>query len=143
MIKGKAYLEAMQPLMEAREERLCRVRTLPVIDHARFGGPTATGFGTPGSLILFLCRSREGMQDALGALQRGETAMKGLLARVNRQMDRLEPGPVDDVVRSAARSESFASLTYGGVTILDPIWLPTGLDLTVVAIPYSGGPSAS
>ncbi len=116
-----------------------RVQPLPVIDHARFGGPTATGFGTPGSLILFLCRTRDDMSNALRTLAGGETAMKGLMARVSKQMDRLRPGTVDDVARAAARSESIAALTYGGAPVVDPIWLPQGLDLTVVAIPYSGG----
>ena len=75
MVKGKAYVEALQPLMQARQERLRRVQPLPVIDHARFGGPTATGFGTPGSLILFLCRTRDDMSNALRTLAGGETAM--------------------------------------------------------------------
>jgi hypothetical protein len=134
-----SYVETFQPLMDLRQSRLRRVSTLPVIDHAKFGGPTATGFGTPGSVILFMGRSPEQSKEAMGALKKGEAAMKELLARISGQMDRLHPGDVNDVIRSLPRQPVVAALTYAGAPIVDPIWLPQGLDLTVVAIPYSGG----
>jgi hypothetical protein len=134
-----SYAETFQPLAELRQSRLRRVRTLPVIDHARFGGPMKTGFGTPGSLILFMGRTPEESKEATQALKKGEAAMKELLARISAQMDRLPIGNVEEVVRAAVREPVLAALSYGGVPILDPIWLPHGLDLTVVAIPYSGG----
>ena len=134
-----SYLEKFQPLIDLRASRLRRVRTLPVIDHAKFGGPTTTGFGTPGSVILFMGRSPEQSKVAMGALKKGKAAMKELLARIGGQMDQLRPGGLDDVIRSLPKQPVIAALTYAGATILDPIWLPRGLDLTVVAIPYSGG----
>ncbi|HEX7254172.1 MAG TPA: hypothetical protein VF376_14935 [Thermoanaerobaculia bacterium] len=134
-----SYAETFQPLVELRQSRLRRVRTLPVIDHARFGGPTKTGFGTPGSLIFFMGKSPEETKKAKEALKEGEAAMKQLLARISAQRDRLHPGSLENVVRSAVKQPVLGALSYSGVPILDPIWLPRGLDLTMVAIPYSGG----
>jgi hypothetical protein len=139
MMEATSYVDTFRPLMELRQSRLRRIRPLPVIDHARFGGPTRTGFGTPGSLILFMARSPEHTKEAMAALKSGKAAMKKLIRRISDQMDQLRPGGLDQVIRSLAQQPVVASLTYAGAPILDPIWLPQGLDMTAIAIPYSGG----
>jgi hypothetical protein len=139
MMEAASYVDTFRPLMELRESRLRRIRPLPIIDHARFGGPARTGFGTPGSLILFMARSPEHTKEAMAALKSGKAAMKKLVQRISDQMDQLRPGGLDKVIRSLASQPVIASLTYAGAPILDPIWLPQGLDMTAIAIPYSGG----
>jgi hypothetical protein len=139
MTEADSYVETFRPLMELRQSRLRRIRPLPVIDHAKFGGPMKTGFGTPGSLILFMGRSPEQTKEAMAALKSGKAAMKTLVQRISDQMDQLRPGGLDEVIRSLPAEPIVASLSYAGAPILDPIWLPRGLDMTVIAIPYSGG----
>ena len=127
------------PLLAEKQSRITRTRALKVVDHAKFGGPEKTGFGSPGSVILFLGRSSKETRQALAALKKGPVAMQKLLKRISDEMDALKPGTPADVLDAAKKEPVLAALNYGGVPLADPIWLPKGLEMTVVAAPYTGG----
>jgi len=139
MISSKDYMDAIRPLVVERQARVRRTRTLEVLDHAKFGGPAKTAFGSLGSMILFLARTEQRLDEAKRALKSGAPAMKKLMAQVESEMSPLKPRSFDEAIEIASRETSFGALTYGGTSIVDPLFLPAGLDLTVIGIPYSGG----
>jgi len=86
MIKAKEYVEAMRPLMAARESRLRRTRPIAVFDHAKFGGPDKTGFGAPGSLNVFVARTAKRLREVQKALDAGRAGMKKLIAQIDNEL---------------------------------------------------------
>jgi hypothetical protein len=139
MINTADYFAALGPLAVARQERFRRTQSLEVADHAKFGGPDKTHFGSLGSLIVFIARDAARLQQVKAALKGGAAAMQRVVAEIDAQVSALKPGPVDAVIRQVATGPAFGSLTYGGATMADPIFLPPGLDLAVFMAPYNGG----
>ncbi len=139
MIQSRDYVEALRPLAGARQRRFRRTRRIEVVDHARYGGPEKTGFGSYGSLIIFVGRDAGRVREAKSALKAGEAGMQRLVAGIDAQMSALKPGTVDSVIEQVASAPVFGAITYGGATVADPVFLPPGLDLTAFMVPYSGG----
>ncbi len=139
MIKTSEYVEALRPLIEARQTRFRRTQSIEVVDHKKFGGPEKTALGRPGSLIVFVARDKERLDEAKGALKAGQAETQRMVDRIGKQMNALKPGPIDAVTQEVAKTSAFGALTYAGATIADPIFLPASLDLTAFVVPYSGG----
>lgn len=139
MINATDYVQALRPLITARQTRFRRTRSIEVLDHAKFGGPEKTDFGVPGSLIVFVARDEEHLGQAKSALKGGKAAIQQMVAGIDKQMNALQPRSIDDVAAGVAKSPAFGALSYAGATIADPVFLPDGLDLTVFIAPYAGG----
>jgi|GEM_PF-4975093 len=138
MLETKDYLEAMKPLTEARESRLRRVRDVAVISHDEFGGPDKTGIGNDGTILFFLARNRRTLDAALESMRRGPQETQAMIKGIERTMAKLKPRPLPEVLARLSK-QNFGALTYGGCTLIDPLFLPEGMDLTIVNIPYAGG----
>lgn len=140
MITGEELQIALQPLNDVRQTRIRRVLPIQVVDQAKFGGPAKTGIGNEGTVIIVLSRNAKVHDAAMEAIAEGGSASQKFIQKLGNQLSKLTPPTsVEEYLKTIKKGVPVGAITYCGCTLVDPIWLPAGLDTTLLVFPYNGG----
>jgi len=117
---------------EAREIRLTKLETL----ENRLGEK----FHIPGSIIVFVGRHGTPALASVRKAMSGDAAsFEAVSESIKKQYQNGKQMGLDELAKVAVASPVFADLRYAGVTLNTGIFLPQGVDLAPVVLPYNGG----
>jgi hypothetical protein len=119
--------------MAARESCLRRIRPIEVFDH-----PDRPEFGTPGSIHVLLARSEKVLNEARSTLEAGHLGFENLVTQMNQRTDAREFQSLEAMIEASSEEPSIVGLSYDGLPVADPLFLPKSLALTLLPIPYHG-----
>jgi hypothetical protein len=121
---------------EAREIRLTKLETL----ENRLGDK----FHIPGSIIVFVGRHGTPALATVRKAMSGDAAsFEAVSGTIRKQFQNGKQMGLEDLAKTAVASPVFADLRYAGVTLNTGIFLPQGVDLAPIVLPYNGGELAA
>jgi len=132
--------DLLWPALEEAEKRPIRLSKIPVISNT---APKATGpstFGATGTLTVFVGKKGSGAIDQVrAAIAGGNPATTKLRDRLQKQYSKLPPGSSETLVQQIVKATVFADIRYGGATLNSGVFVPKGVDVAVIVLPYNGG----
>lgn len=120
--------------------RPLRVRKLQVVDYKPHSRRPEEQLALPGTITVLMARHGNKLfADIAGAVKAGSGREGELAKQVYRQYKDRKTVPLDEAVKVAREQPSFADLRYGGGTLVQNLFVPEGLDVVLVVLPYNGG----
>lgn len=163
MISAKEYIALHAPVaraIERREQRLAKIEICPE-PKRRPPFPPVPPFPdpdpdprpdvkrenrvfVPGSVTVFVARSgSRAMKELRAALLEGEAATAKVIARYQEPtLDRKDVS-IEEASKMLLEEDVFGTVLYGGRELATHLFLPKGVDLAAVVMPYAGGALAS
>jgi hypothetical protein len=94
-----------------------------------------------GTVTVFLARPGSGLFKTIGAAasKPGDGEDRRAAALVLRQFYDRKPKPLEEAAALVRRQPIIAELRYGGATLVENLFVPEDLEVTVVNLPYNGG----
>ncbi len=121
------------------ESRATRTTKLTVV-HYRQPADGELALVTPGTVTAFVARAGAGILTELRKALAGDVKVqRTLIARVTKQLERRKPMALSAAVEVLGKQDVFGEIRYGGRALASNLFVPAGLDLCVVAMPYNGG----
>ncbi len=121
------------------ESRATRTSKLTVVDY-RQPADGDLALVAPGTVTAFVGRAGSGSLAELRKALAGDVKVaRALIARLTKQLERRKPMALSAAVEVLGKQPVFAEIRYGGRALASNLFVPAGLDLCVVAMPYNGG----
>lgn len=133
-------LEVLRPAALEAEGRPYRVTQLEVLDYQPTYGDLDTILVRPGCIGVFVGPKPSPLIAAVRhAIRANDGTDQRLANTIREQLAGRARIALEDAVDLLVQQPVFASIRYGGRTLVSSLFAPPGLPMAAVAIPYNGG----
>jgi len=143
MARGDSGIDRFRGVIEDAQNRAIRVSKIEVISNKAPGAKEKPTFGLPGTMTVFVARKGSpALADLRQAIREGNEATSRMREKLINQYTRI-PKSAKGLPEQIMSAPVFADIRYGGMTVNSGVFVPKGVDMAVIILPYNGGRLAS
>jgi hypothetical protein len=134
-------MEAIGPLADEAEKRSLKTTKVDVIDYKPDPSQTQVTLTIPGTLTLFIARANSKILGEIrqAAKKRDEKQILDITSRLRKQFEARRPMTLAEAANEVIAQPVFAEARYKEKSLAKSLYVPKGLDVCVVPLPYNGG----